>query len=185
MSNGQSRPTRWWQWVLMYPTLILTLIGSAPTVYQLYGSFKFNIPFGMVFYANKQNELWEKNAEYLNQEAFEGVTTSENFMVKTLVCPTGDVLVKLISPQDKKIYFWVGVDMLKKKAIVKLFSSEAFASPSVIAQVNATVICQRWVGPGLLLLRVRYPNGQCYDEIINTHNGAVISRTPAPCDGDC
>lgn len=35
----------WWQWVLMYPTLIVALLAALPTIYQGLQAVILNIPF--------------------------------------------------------------------------------------------------------------------------------------------
>jgi hypothetical protein len=45
MGEENRTPTlKWWQWVLMYPTLAIALAGSIPTLYKLYlsHSIKFS-----------------------------------------------------------------------------------------------------------------------------------------------
>ncbi len=54
--------------------------------------------------------------------------------------------------------------------------------PIYLAQ---SVICQRELGPNILLRRLSYPNGSCVDEIVNTRTGNVLQRNPAPCSRNC
>lgn len=189
--NGSFKiPKKWWQWVLMYPTLLLAIIGTMPTLYELYNSRKLDVPFGFSKTAIQQDEIWHKNFECIQQQKPKCVKTKFNVEVGAIVCPSGDVLLQVTSPDDSKIIRWVSLETfgLNKISTADFFPGEAFASDlhkkEKLAQAF-TVLCQRWLNQGLLLRRVRYADGRCFDEQINTFTGAVISRAPAPCDSNC
>ena len=49
--------------LLVYPTVIIAVIGAIPTFVELYKSWDRNIPFGMSRMASEENKLWKKNFE--------------------------------------------------------------------------------------------------------------------------
>lgn len=188
-------PVKWWQWVFMYPALAIALVSHAPKLYQLYESYKLNVRYSYVDTALKTNDKWERNFECLQNMKFHTVTTSGNACISVGVCPSGDLLVQVQPPDPKArpILQWISWAEITKEnravSSVSLLVKEAAAEQSTplfeVAQAGPMVICQKWVGRGLLLMRIRYPNGQCFDQIINTYTGAVISTVPAPCDPRC
>ncbi|HYA19072.1 MAG TPA: hypothetical protein VEG25_00265 [Burkholderiales bacterium] len=190
--KNSSDPRKWWQWALMYPTLIIAIAGAIPTVYKLYQSYSYGVAFSEVDNAVAQNDLWAKNLSCLTGMTFEQIKTSSNVSVSVALCPSGDVLIRIKSPdpESKEIERWISLKQsLGTTGAASLFSAEALASPvlpkMVVAQTTQTVICQRQIGAGLLLMRVRKDNNQCVDETINTYTGVVVSSTPAPCDPKC
>lgn len=174
----------------MYPALLLAIIGAIPTLSELYNSHKLDVPFGFTRPAEQQHKIWEKNFNCIQQQEFKCIKTNYNVEVGTIVCPSGDVLLKVTPPDSTGIMRWVSLDTFKLNKLSALDFSfdEAFASDlhkkEILAQ-SYTVLCQRWLNRGLLLRRLRYADGRCFDEQINTFTGAVISRVPAPCDSNC
>ena len=49
---------------------------------------------------------------------------------------------------------------------------------------TATVLCQEIVDGRYIHRRVQTPEG-CFDEVIDTYNGQVVKRDPAPCTPQC
>ena len=184
-------PQRWWQWVLVYPTLAISMLGSMPTITQWYQSrgVPDDVPIKLVAEAKGQNDLWEANFECTSKANFETVTNIHNRQVSAIVCPSGDVLVKVKLPgSEKEISRWVGVQSFeeRKRSAANLIMSDAVAAGERIVLAQATsVVCQRWLNNGRLLRRVRDGGGHCFDEVINTYTGALESRLPARCDGGC
>jgi hypothetical protein len=51
-----------------------------------------------------------------------------------------------------------------------------------------TIICQRQLNPSnpyIWLRRLYYPNGRCFDQIIDIRNGRILQTNPAPCNPNC
>ena len=184
--SDSGTPRTWWQWILVYPTLAITLVSAIPTFLQLYRSLTMDVPYSKVASAINQDTLWKRNSQCLAARQIEGFTTSQGSNISLLECANGDLLVVL-----PKGLHWIAAEEIQvKKAQASIMFREAFASDrgmdhQLVAQGSRTVICQRWLRDGLLLLRVRYSNGQCFDEVINTYTGAVVSSTIAPCDPNC
>ena len=39
-SEAAAKPRKWWQWILVYPTFVIALVGAVPTFKELYDSPK-------------------------------------------------------------------------------------------------------------------------------------------------
>ncbi len=188
-NSSSKRQRKWWQLLLMYPTLLLALIGDIPTISDLYVSYKNDIPFAAARAAKEQDDLWKKNFECVRNQKSQGIITTHNVTVEAMVCPSGDVLLHVKAPDSKENFRWVGLDTFSvKNASANFLVRPAMASAQNTKEILAqayTVICQRHLGEGRILRRIQYEDGQCFDEVINTYTGALISRDPAPCDSDC
>ena len=186
--QAPDRSLKWWQWVLMYPTLGIALFGSVPTLVQFFDSWTIGVPFGSTAAAKQQNELWKANFDCTRTVKGETVTTKINTQVSVTVCPSGDVLVSLQPADSPQILRWIGIKSLVERSArfgPGLLLGEAVAAEDkiLIAQAD-TVLCQRLVD-GRLLRRVRDANGNCFEEIINTYTGALEKRAPASCSDKC
>lgn len=184
------RQRKWWQWLLMYPSLLIAIISAIPTFIEIYDSHKLGVPFGFGKAAKQQNEVWERNFECVRKEDFHDVVTRHNVKVGTIVCPSGDVLLRAEAPKSPIRLKWLDLSTfrLDKRSSINRLIGEAVAAELSENERLAhapDVLCQRWVKKGILLRRVRDPNGQCFDETIDTYKGIVISRLPAPCDSNC
>jgi len=192
MGEGKSSgtPTKWWHWVLLYPTLLVAIIGAIPTYIQLFQSFQLGVPYRKVDTATEQAKIWSENWQCLTNRPFEKITTVQNVTVSAIGCPNGYLLISLKPADAKEVYHWLSIkDLLGMQEATqgrgKAIASETYLKPQRIAQVGRTIICQRWLRSGLILLRVKYDDGRCSDETINTYTGAVMSSVPAPCDPNC
>jgi hypothetical protein len=182
---------KWWQWLLMYPTLAVALAGHVPKLYELYQSYQLKVPFGQVHAATKQNEDFNSNIDCLLGLEFHSVPGGDKASIAVGVCPRG-ALVVLVQPHDPKaqpIYRVVSwTDSANERQTSLLFKDAVAAEPSVsfrVTQAGTTIICRKRIDNELMLIRIRYPNGQCFDQTVNTYTGAVISTVPAPCDSHC
>ena len=203
---ARSEPTKkahfiqWWQWILAYPQLaiaVLTLFGtSLPTFIEAIDSHRFGVPFGHSSDALEQNRLWEKNLDCAQTATLATITNSYKVEIGSKVCRSGDVLLLGKRPEwEHPLYRWVSWNELaptnnaeeKRSALLDLFATAYAASSTSLVLIQAgpaSVVCQHWVGNGLLLQRVSTPTG-CFDQVINTYNGQVVSRYPAPCAPRC
>jgi hypothetical protein len=181
-------PTRWWQWVLVYPTLAISLLGSIPTLIETVNSVKLGVPWGQSQIAELQNIMWKNNL-LCSAAPFKWYTTESNFQVDGTICKSGDVLVRVEAPNKKTGFWWVPVEgVIKEDKMVSLISVANAASdisPIVLADNSeAKVLCQKFVAEGQLLRRIDTGQG-CFDEIVNTYTGQVIQRNPVACSNTC
>jgi hypothetical protein len=194
MATHQSAPSKltWWQWALMYPTLIVAVITALPTVYQAVQATILSVPFGNVYDATEQSRLWEKNYRCLQGRTFEKITTDHNISVSAIACPSGDVCVSVSSPSERERIRWIELkSFLAVNPDSSLFAAVALAAGGAaehgtrVAQSGRSILCQKWLQDGRLLMRVKTSDGQCFDETVDTYRGVVIKRVPAPCTPNC
>lgn len=184
-------PTSWWQWVLIYPTLALSLFSAAPQWID-----KFKAPPGATSAseADKQNRLWQKNAACAALP-FKGFLNPSNVAVDATICNSGDILVQAVTPENRQVYKWFALeDVLPRPSdggVIPAANAATLRSqplPAImtlqrpkmsLAQFQVTVLCQSMDGR-YLKRRISTPQG-CFDEVIDTYTGSVVSRNPAPC----
>ncbi len=185
MENENAKsPTSWWQWLLVYPTLGVALVSAIPTWIDHYQASKKGVSTAVLDIANEQDRLWQANIDCTKTLDFRSIKNQHSIEVGAHVCPSGDVLVFIKQPNSEKgIYRWVGLKTFVKTASLLIHQSVAYAGlrETVLAQGFASVINQRWLQPGMLKQRIRYPNGACADQVINTYTGGVVSQTPVGC----
>src|SRR5262245_40621902 len=101
------RPRRkWWQWILLYPTLVAAFIGAVPQYIDVAKAHFYEVPLNQVFSAETQNKLWTKNLDCAKTLSPQ-VTTEEHILVSVIACASGDVLVDVKYPDGKEIYRWI------------------------------------------------------------------------------
>ena len=185
--NTARKPHTWWQWMLLYPALIITLISSVPTYFELFWSFKLDVPYGQSDLAKQQSHLWGKNFSCTKAET-NWIRTENNYEIDATICDSGDILVWVRGPRGEPRATWVPVDGLIKNSKLAFFVSSAYADKrdtnARIDQSGGAVICQRFIGEGRLLRRIRTSSG-CFDQVINTYTGQVIQQGSAPCNPNC
>lgn len=193
---GGHSPAHWWQWVLVYPTLALSLFSAAPTWIDKYWA-----PEGATSAseAEKQNRLWQKNAACAALP-FKGFRNPSNIAVDATICNSGDILVQAVTPENRQVYRWFAIeDVLPKPDESGLIPPAHASTPTArlstppgttqqqptikLAQFQVTVLCQAFNGR-FLKRRISTPQG-CFDEVIDTYNGAVVARNPSPCVPQC
>jgi hypothetical protein len=183
---------KWWQWLLVYPGLVLGLLGSIPTLVNAYESFRHGVPISKVQDSLEQNSLWESNVACVAGATFRPITNPDNVRIGAVVCQSGDVLLQEQRPSWKDAtYRWVHWrdivppqgEQSSGSAVIDEFIPAANAAGAVhvqFPQAPMRVICQRWVGSGLLLQEIWSSQG-CFDQVVNTYTGVVVSRSPAYC----
>ena len=190
VSTSQPVPRKWWQWALLYPTLIVSLLAAIPTITEAYKSIILGVGFGKSEEALEQRRLWERNLDCA-QSPYDYLKTASNYQVDATICISGDVLVRVVTPDNNRRYKWVAVAEFapQRSSSFNLIGS-AFANESdealMLTQLGGIqTICQRFLDQVMLLRRVSVPGQGCWDEIVNTLNGMVVRRNPAPCNPQC
>ncbi|MBF0497968.1 MAG: hypothetical protein HQK58_15560 [Deltaproteobacteria bacterium] len=190
-----SRPKKWWQWLLVYPALLIAIAGSVPTYMEAIKSHDFGVPFGRSLDAQEQYDLFVANYECTQKATITPIKNKYNVEVASTVCESGDILLTVKRPEwSRPQRRWVPwskvVPTVSKNARIALpdLFENAYAAESdnlLLAQAfPATVKCQRWVSQGRLLQRIQTPNG-CFDQVTNTYTGWVESSHPAQCTPNC
>ena len=193
-AGGRKDPNKWWQWVLVYPGLVIAIMSSVPTWLEFADSRSMGVPFGRSSYAEQQHDLWEKNADCFRSAVFTEMINPRMAEIGSMVCESGDILLRGQLPgSDDAQYKWISwTDLVEEQAaLVDFFATTAAAAERqgerLLAKEDSSpekILCQRSRKHGRLLQRIQTPDG-CFDEVINTYNGKVVDREPAPCSPDC
>src|SRR5262245_21617777 len=113
--GNQDNQRKWWQWVLLYPSLIVglssALIGAVPQYLTWFQAARIGVPPNQLFNAQTQNDLWNKNADCAKTLP-PPISIEENIRVSVNACSSGDVLVKVMYPNDKELYRWIPFKMV-------------------------------------------------------------------------
>ncbi|HEX6375135.1 MAG TPA: hypothetical protein VFZ91_05390 [Allosphingosinicella sp.] len=186
---------RWWQWFLLYPTFGVAVISASPgladkalAVYHQTGTATYSD-------AIRQSEMWVKNAE-CSQGPVAWYSNPSRVKVDATMCPSGDLFVRAVTPDDRISYHWVPLDeviappepqgggLIRAARAAPAPVGPATAPVRLAMLQSGAVICQRALDGKTLIRRIRTPQG-CFDEYVNLFTGAVVDRKPAPCVPQC
>lgn len=191
---------KWWQLLILYPTLATSIVAAVPTLIELYRSNKYGVEFGESTQAKERERLFLKNMT-CTVEPFDWYRAANNVQVDATICVSGDVLVRLQSPFNSYAYGWVSVDQLLARITGSPSSLQGLANfvlPTASAHASAQnsgaflgeknvelaqagrLICQFSPQQGIMVFRYQGPAG-CYEDVVNMYTGQVISRRGAPC----
>jgi hypothetical protein len=210
MANGKNgtagKPAapqqRWWQWILLYPTLGVSLFSAAPEWIDKAKAAYLEVGKDSYQAALRENQLWQKNTTCA-AAPYAWYGNPKEVRVDATICDSGDVYVRATSPDGQVKAEWVAVDEMftadaggmsvippaKAGAISpgrSLLEPGDFAVSSTNQYQNMFVVCQKFLGDKRMLLRhVRADTGICYDELIDTFNGNLTRRTQVPCRNTC
>src|ERR1700730_9928432 len=179
-------PQRWWQWVLMYPTIAVALAGAIPQYYQWISAFAMGLPiFGDVGDAQQQERTWERNINCLRSIDHIKPSSSTNYSIDLVSCPTGDILVTLTPLQnpDQQVSRWIITKVL--------FTQVADISPPHLELAQAAgappgspdpakVLDIKKLGANVVR-RIQRSDNTCVDETIDAYTGRRLDQKPAPC----
>jgi hypothetical protein len=207
---NEHKPASWWQWLIMYPTLVVSLVGAVPQYKDWVTALRLGVPPGSVAQAEEQQQLWEKNFECARREEPRSVTTPTNIKVVVTPCPSGDVLVEVDTPDFGKNIRWIALNTFLRQAFVVPGIGEAFAAEghpgaynrsgsmaggprtasdssrhAQFRQASSGVVCQKRLSNNHIIRRIRTEGGGCLDEVINPYTGQVVDSRPAPCNPSC
>lgn len=202
----RAAPNSWWQWALLYPSLLIALLGAVPSILELERSARLDVPFGEGSEAEKQLKLWKINFECLNRSpAFKPIVNDRYIEISSIVCATGDVLIVGKPPDKPRQMKWVAWS-----EVVPQQGARTAASPFAVIQVGAmgkdgadgglkpqqrtsehdpgqevqTIVCQRWIDKTRLLQRIKTAD-ECFDQTVDAARGLVKKRRPAVCETPC
>lgn len=186
---------RWWQQILLYPAFAVALVSAGPQWIDRVKGFQVGVRSASE--AETSSMLWAKNPTCGANPA-KGFLSPRNVAVDATICDSGDILVRAVTPQNPgslPIYKWLPLDDVVRAngggGIVPaaqaatlpatgLRSTRTAAEPAYkLAMLQANILCTK-VDGRYLTRRIQTPQG-CFDEVIDTFTGAVVSRNPAPC----
>ncbi|GMR21369.1 MAG: hypothetical protein BMS9Abin36_1969 [Gammaproteobacteria bacterium] len=184
----KKKETNWLQMVLMYPALIIALIGAVPKYTDWVQSIVTGKSETQIKLEESQAALWVRNMECDIDDAID-VKTSTNTMVSVALCPTGDMFVRY-KPADVARPFvrWVTanyiVDSEPTRAmfgIRDVYAAEDPLRPIVLAD---TRVCQALVN-GKVIRVIRKDDGSCVKEVIDAGSGNIDSIEVVACSARC
>lgn len=187
--NDQPSAKTFWQWILIYLGSLLSLLFVYPTFRDVAVAIYEDITVSELIDGRRQSQLWSANIDCLAEPIVERKSTPEKFDIGAAVCPTGDVLAYIRSPEAKEFYRWIPLKTASShsRTLSTGLVGEADAGerrPLVLAQTAQRVICQRASG-GKQLMRRSGTDTTCSDEFIDMTTGRVLRRLSADCAASC
>jgi hypothetical protein len=179
-------PQRWWQWVLVYPTLAVALLGAIPQFYEWATAAAIGLPiFGNVKDAQAQEQAWERNVSCLSGIDHIKPNAKTNYAIDLVTCPSGDILVTLTPLQntEQPISRWIVTTALFSKTAQSYFVTTAAAQDSSMRKPESNavrIIGIKKVG-AVAIKRVQLPDNSCMDETIDAYTGRRLGDKKAPC----
>jgi hypothetical protein len=190
-------PKRWWEMILLYPTLAGALITAGPQWLDKVKSYRLGVTSAAE--SEKQAALWQKNRACASLDSG-GYVSPSNVSVDATICRSGDILVRAVTPQSKEFFKWLPLDDVAPSttSVASAFIPSANAATlenrifrsQLVTQAPAykiallqMVTCTR--SDGRYLHRtVQTPQG-CFHEVIDTFTGSLVGRNPVPCGSPC
>ncbi len=194
-SKAAARPSlsRWAQKLSAVIAFGVATAGAVPQYKNWVFALVNHLPFQESPFAKRQLELWSANSECYKVAHPVQVTTAKNEAVSVTVCPSGDLLVTVqpAGPGAQQVNRWIEMSSIRRSDVALVSPSDAYAEGfgdlipvQVQGETPVAVLCQRMDG-NLVLRRVRYANGQCFDQWINPLTGVVDKYQSAPCNDSC
>ena len=186
-SSHSPKPKRpWWQWILMYPTLAVAIVGAVPQYQQWVWALVRGIPLGSdVTELQDQDSAWQQNLDCLARIAHITPQSETPYAIDLLACPSGDILltVKPINTSVQAVSRWIITNKLFQAPTRSAWIPSAFAqtpAPSPNTAQPERVIDVRKDG-SQVIRRVQLSNGSCIDQVIDSYTGRHLGDKPAPC----
>ena len=185
-SSGSSQSKRpWWQWVLMYPTLAVAIVGAVPQYQQWVWALVRGVPLDSnIGEVKGQDDAWTKNLDCLTRIDHIKPISETPYGIDLLTCPSGDILLTvtpLHSPTMKVSRWIITKQFFDNKATAAWISrANAQAPPPGGAPQTERVLDIRKQG-SQVIRRVQLSNGKCVDQTIDSYTGRHLSDRPAPC----
>lgn len=185
----------------------VSVAAAIPTAQNLYYSWKNDVPYTEVPHRLAQYDLWMKNLDckidYRTLSAASGTKVDVGTCAKS-----GDIAIKVSSPNGQANYEWIAFDQLPKPAtksagLMDIIISSAIAdeltkvpaatsaAPNAadaklrVAEANMEVICQAKVDKKDQIMRIVKDANKCFKEIVSPFKGTVEKRDEVPCNTQC
>lgn len=190
------KPKHWWERIVIYPALLVALVTAGPQWVDRFSAMYQKIDGPSAKAAERQAELWRKNLA-CSAVPFAWVNSPNNVKIDTTTCTSGDVFIRAITPDNQQFFKWIALDDVVNPGghgggglfgianAATLAGGPSSPARSMLWQAQQVdILCQKIVDDRHILRRVSTPQG-CFDEVIDTYNGSVVSRKPAPCTPQC
>lgn len=189
------------EWGVVFPILLGSLLTAGPQWIDSVRAMMQGINSGTVKQAKEQSALWRKNLACA-AAPYSWFNSPGDIKVDATICDSGDIFVRASTPGNQQYFKWLPLadvvqadsgsgDGLIPQAQALSLTTRASAAPMSpapvavkLAQPVANVVCQKFLDDRRLLRRVRTPQG-CFDEVIDTFNGQIVSRKAVPCNPQC
>ncbi|HEY0231100.1 MAG TPA: hypothetical protein VGC55_07605, partial [Dokdonella sp.] len=146
----------WWQWLLVYPTLLVSIFGAFPALADLLKAWSLPVavPAGKARDAQEQLELLKTNFACTQEAMNHPSSKHANVSIGAIVCATGDVAIvaqnasagAYPNPVIVPLKAIVGQPLAAQASLWDLVApmSVAYAQDGAMPRSqDATVICQR------------------------------------------
>jgi hypothetical protein len=179
--------------VLKNVALVVTILGAIPTAITAYHAYTFGVPFSEVPARLAQYELWVKNIDC--KIDYKALSTAQGTKVDVGACDkTGDIALKLSSPDGKAAYQWIAYNELQKPGApvqstgfldMLISAARAGDEPAQSFRVAQAleVVCQSVQGKNIV--RIVKEGGKCFKEVVSPIKGTVDKRDEISCDTTC
>jgi hypothetical protein len=179
--------------LLKTAALIVTILGTIPTAITIYHAWQYKIPYSQVSHRLAQYEIWERNIDC--KVDYKALSTAQGTLVDAGACPsTGDISLKISTPDGKATYEWIAYNQLQKpgqappSSFIDLLIGSASATEvgnrSLRVAQGLEVVCQKILSPNQLV-RVVKEGGKCFREVMSPVRGSVDKRDEVPCETTC
>lgn len=102
------------QYLVVYPTLLLALGGSIPTVVREVKAWRLGVQSSRLELVEEQQRLWERNLACIQEQGSYEVDGPYGIVVRVTLCAvTGDVLLRYHVRDWSPIYRWVALPVEK------------------------------------------------------------------------
>lgn len=105
IEKSRIRSKRWF--VALVCVTILFFVTYVPTLIDRFQGYTSGVKSSAL--AEQQVKIWQRNMSCLGKPGTE-VPARDKIMVTATVCETGDVLVRVRTPDNQQIYKWVPLD---------------------------------------------------------------------------
>jgi hypothetical protein len=125
---GGPGPSRWWQYLLIYPTLVVSVLTAAPQWLDKFQALANNVDSGGYREAKLQKDLYAKNLD-CTTAPFDWYLNPNNVNLDATICESGDIYVRASSPNKPGSFYFVPVE--------RVLGEEAPAVPKRVAAADA------------------------------------------------
>lgn len=196
-----------WQWILIYPAFGVALVSAVPDwmdkAVDIY--FKIDTLSKGKVKKTKLAQFMSKNQECVLSPVYWVEVANETKVDGTICNETGDVWLRIQAPDQTVKYEGIDVsELMKTKHADSGFglAGKAYAGSTVIpnaseplgrvnvsgsfqlAQQVAVVVCQKFTNSTTLVRHLRAGDA-CYDEVVDTNTGFVVSKNNVNCRSSC
>jgi hypothetical protein len=203
-------PHRWWEMVLVYPSLAIAVLGYIPGMFDRISVAVQTGSKGLAYSSGEieNYKIWQRNEACWSSAGadFKNMDVGHYHIGVTPCSGTGDIWIRVQDknnndPATNASSLWIGADQFLNKKIASdsqindILIKYAYGyeqsylleekPPSIsLAQTSifpVGVLCQFRPNQSTFVRRYRYNDGSCGDDIFEAATGRLINHTPAPC----